>query len=69
MSYTRERTETGTLQRFFKWGLILRTDAGHPWFLKVDERRADFLIGLRVTVKGKQVGPVLTVTSIVQASD
>jgi Protein of unknown function (DUF5818) len=67
MPQTRFREETGKLHRFFSFGLILRTDSGHVWFLDVEQRRAEFLVGLRVRIKGEKSGRYLRVTSIVQA--
>lgn len=61
------REESGKLTRFPGGGLVLVTDAGHAWFLDVDEDRVSHLIGLRVNVKGDRAGPILRVVSVVQS--
>jgi hypothetical protein len=69
MSKGHIREETGELCRCSPSGLFLRTDAGHFWFLDIEERRAEFLIGLRVRIKGLKAGRSIRVRSIVLAGN
>jgi len=53
------RKETDKLSRFSKFGLVLRTDSGHLWFLDIDKARAASLVGLRVEIEGRKMTPPL----------
>ncbi len=66
MAKTREREETGVLERHVPF-LFLRNAAGHHWRLDVDEERVAHLVGFQVRVCGKSATGSIKVESITRA--